>query len=300
MFIAETKGCLLQAALFFIPLRFFLEGFRIHLKQHMFSFFIEYKSAQIHCLQWGNGKELLICFHGFGENAASFQYLATTLTEKYTVIAIDLPLHGQTVWDKEITCKPEDVLNVIYKLPGLEERSFSLAGYSMGGRVALAVYQQIPQRVQQLILLAPDGIKVNGWYWLATQTKMGNNLFRYCMKDPRLFFGVTGTLKSLGIINTGVYNYVQKHLQEPEMRSRLYAIWTLMRKIRPDIRAVQSLINIHQTRVVLLYGKYDHIIRFATGERFKKEIDAFCHLHVLNCGHRMLHQKNISAIAALL
>ncbi|HEX5023800.1 MAG TPA: alpha/beta hydrolase [Agriterribacter sp.] len=266
----------------------------------MSTFFVAYKNSQVHCIQWGKGNEWLICFHGFGENAESFQHLATALAEKYTVIAIDLPLHGQTVWNEEMTCTPEDIMNIIYKLPGLEDCSFSLAGYSMGGRVALAVYQQMPQRIQQLILLAPDGIKVNGWYWLATQTAMGNRLFRYCMKDPWLFFGVTSTLKSLGIINIGVYNYVQKHLQESEMRSRLYAIWTLMRKIRPDIPVVQSLINVNQTPVILLYGKNDNIIRFATGERFKKGIDAFCHLHVLHCGHRMLHEKNTSTIAALL
>lgn len=266
----------------------------------MSTFFVAYKNSQVHVLQWGHGNELLICFHGFGENAESFRHLAKALTEKYTVVAIDLPLHGQTVWNEEMICTPEDILNIIYKLPKLEDRSFSIAGYSMGARVALSVYQLIPQRVQQLVLLAPDGIKMNGWYWLATQTTTGNKLFRYCMKDPRLFFGVTSKLKALNIINMGVYNYVQKHLREPEMRSRLYAIWTLMRKIRPDIPVVQSLVKTHQTSVILLYGKYDHIIRFATGERFKKEVDAFCHLHVLHCGHRMLHEKNTGAIAALL
>lgn len=264
------------------------------------SFFIPYKNSQIHCLQWGAGEKLLLCLHGFGEDAGSFMSLALQLQHQYTIIAMDLPLHGQTTWNEGLLCTTADIIDMIDKVPALHNRNFSLAGFSMGGRVALAVYEQIPERVQQLVLLAPDGLKINFWYWLATQTAAGNRLFRYLMKKPAPFFAVTGMLKSMHMINMGVYHYVTQYLKQEGMRNRLYNIWTAMRKIRPRPAIIQSLIRKHKTPVVFIYGRYDRVIRYTSGLAFKKRAGDHCTLHILPCGHRILQEKNTAAIAALL
>jgi pimeloyl-ACP methyl ester carboxylesterase len=266
----------------------------------MSSFFIPYKSSQIHCSQWGTGEKPLLCFHGFGENADSFTSLARQLGDTYTIIAIDLPLHGKTVWNEGMMCTTEDIVSIINNIPALYNHRFSLAGYSMGGRVALSVYEQIPQRIQQLILLAPDGLKINFWYWLATQTALGNRLFKYFMKKPGIFFTVTKALKRTGMINTGVYTYVHQYLNQEDKRIQLYTIWTTMRKLRPAVKNIKALIQKNKTPVFLIYGRYDRVIRHTTGSAFKKGMEDICILHILPCGHRILHEKNTAAIAALL
>ena len=266
----------------------------------MLSFFIPYKSSQIHCLQWGTGERPLLCFHGFGETADSFMALARQIENNYTIIAIDLPLHGKTVWNEGMICAAADIIHIINNIPGLRNNSFSIAGYSMGGRIALSVYEQIPQRIQQLILLAPDGLKMNFWYWLATQTALGNRLFKYFMKKPGAFFAVTQTLKSTGMINMGVYNYVRQYLNQEGKRTQLYMIWTTMRKLKPEVSIIKTLIPKNNTPVFLVYGRYDRIIQHTTGSHFKKDIEECCTLHILPCGHRILQEKNTAAIAALL
>ena len=266
----------------------------------MSSSFIPYKNSQIHCLQWGTGEKTLLCFHGFGENADSFIPLARQLGDTYTIVAIDLPLHGKTVWNEGMMCTTEDIISIIDNIPVLHKRSFSLAGYSMGGRVALSVYELIPQRIQQLILLAPDGLKINFWYWLATQTALGNRLFKYFMKKPGIFFTVTKALKSTGMINIGVYNYVHQYLNQEDKRIQLYTIWTTMRKLRPAAKNIKALIQKNNTHLLLIYGRYDRVIRHTTGSHFKKGMERFCTLHILPCGHRILHEKNTAAITALL
>lgn len=266
----------------------------------MLSFFISYKSSQIHCLQWGTGEKPLLCFHGFGENAGSFLPLSRHLSHAYTIIAIDLPLHGKTVWNEGMICTTEDIINIIDNIPRLYEKRFFLAGYSMGGRIALSVYEHMPQRIQQLILLAPDGLKVNFWYWLATQTIPGNRLFRHFMKKPGFFFNTTKALNRAGLINTGVYNYVRQHLGGGEKRTQLYTAWTTMRKIRPVVKNIKALIQKNKTPLLLIYGRYDRVIRHTTGSSFKKGMEDLCTLHILPCGHRILNEKNTAAIAALL
>lgn len=266
----------------------------------MLSFFIPYKSSQIHCLQWGTGEKILLCFHGFGETADSFIPIARQVENKYTIIAVDLPLHGKTVWKEGMTFTIENLVAIIDAIPVMHKRSFLVMGYSMGGRIALHLYQLIPQRIRQLILLAPDGLKINFWYRLATQTIWGNRLFKYFMKKPGIFFRVTKALKSTGMINIGVYNYVHQYLNQEDKRMQLYTIWTTMRKLKPRVKMIQSLIPKNNTPVLLIYGRYDRIIRHTTGSHFKKGIEDYCTVHILPCGHRILHEKNTAAIAALL
>ncbi len=262
--------------------------------------FVAYKGSSLHYCLWGTGNKLLLCLHGFGETAQSFRVLQPFLCGEYTMIALDLPLHGETLWGDTLLFTVEDMAAVIDHIPVMHKRNFSLMGYSMGGRTALQLYQYLPGRVEGLILIAPDGIKINIWYRFATQNKLGNIIFKYVMRNPRFFFWVTGVLRKAGMINTGVYKYVHVHLKSAGMRMQLYNIWTTMRRIKPDIRLIRSLIRAHETKIVLIYGRFDRVIRYTTGEQFRSGIENFCALHILDAGHRLLTEKNAAVIATLL
>lgn len=266
----------------------------------MQSSFVSFRNSAIHYIKIGMGENILICLHGFAESAESFIPLAEHLTNKYTIIMLDMPLHGKTIWKEVLAFTGDELAEIINKIPGVENRNFSLLGYSMGGRIALQLYQVIPQKIKKLILIAPDGIIINPWYRLATQTSAGNTLFYWVMKNPGGFFAVTTALKKLSLINMGVYKYVHQHLKTSGMRERLYNIWTTMRKMKPDIQAIKKLIITCKTPVVLIYGRYDKVIRYTTGEKFRTGIEAFSSLYILNCGHRILHEKNVEEIAGKL
>ncbi|MFT3749325.1 MAG: alpha/beta hydrolase [Agriterribacter sp.] len=266
----------------------------------MQSSFVSFRNSNIHYTTTGTGEKILICLHGFAESAESFISLAEHLTNKYTIVMPDMPLHGKTVWKEALAFTADELAQIISAIPEVESRSFSVLGYSMGGRLALQLYQAIPHKIEKLILMAPDGIIINPWYRLATQTSAGNRLFYWAMKKPGGFFATTIALKKLSLINTGVYKYVHQHLKTSDMRKRLYNIWTTMRKMKPDIQAVKKLIITCKTPVILMYGRYDKVIRFTTGEKFMTGIEAFCTLKILDCGHRLLHEKNVAAIAAVL
>jgi pimeloyl-ACP methyl ester carboxylesterase len=262
--------------------------------------FVAYKSSSLHYCLWGTGDKLLLCLHGFGEAAQSFRVLEPFLRREYTVIALDLPLHGETLWRDALLFTVEDLTAVIDLIPVIYGQNFSLMGYSMGGRAALQLYQHLPGRIGEMILVAPDGIKINIWYRFATQNKLGNMIFKYVMDNPGFFFWITRILRKGGMINTGVYKYVHIHLQNADMRMQLYDIWTTMRRMKPDIRQVRSLIKANKTKVVLIYGRFDRVIRYTTGEQFRSGIESFCDLHILDAGHRLLTEKNAAAIATLL
>lgn len=88
--------------------------------------------------------------HGFGGTGASWDAVRAQLpAETYRPLAPDLPGHGTASARRPCTIEA----CVDYVLALAPDR-FALAGYSMGGRVALALAARAPERVTALGLVA--------------------------------------------------------------------------------------------------------------------------------------------------
>lgn len=265
--------------------------------------FILYQNAKICYKKWGNGQDTVICLHGFGENSDSFNFLIPQ-KQDMTMIAPDLPLHGITQWDNTNTISIKTIYEIIEQLLLKENRTdqkITLLGFSMGGRIALHLTEAYPERIKKLVLIAPDGLKMNFWYAVATQTLLGNRFFKWVMEHPNPFIKLMKVMDKNNWINKGVAKFSLQFLQEKKVRQQLYTIWTGYRKIKPNLPAIKDHIKEHQIPVTLLYGKYDKIISYKTGEKFVKDIDSnYCTLLVINDGHQILTAKNSSLILSLL
>ncbi len=267
---------------------------------------IKYKNSTIHVDGFGEGKQLVICFHGYGEAASSFHFMANYAGSEFRFYAVDLPFHGQTLW-MEDDFTPNDLLNIISAIKNLhllanqdkggkEDDQIILMGFSLGGRVCLSAFEQKPENFKKIILLAPDGLKLNAWYWLATQTMMGNRLFSFTMKQPTWFFKFLKMMNRAKWINQSIYKFVHFYIEDENVRHQLYQRWTSLRKIKPDLSMIKQKIRVQKTPVRLIYGKYDRIILPVRGEKFCKGIEPFCTLKVIRSGHQVLHEKHSEEI----
>ena len=247
---------------------------------------LEYGSVV--CYRWGTGPEVIIALHGFGEQASSFAHWGASVPDGFSLYAPDLPLHGESTWREDVPFTNDHLHELFRRITG---ENFILCGYSMGGRLCLSYIQAWPERVDRLVLLAPDGLKVNFWYWLASQTRGGNDLFRYTMAHPGWFLGGVRILGALRLINRGVVKYVQRHLGKPENRRALYHIWTCMRTFRPDLETVRSRIRDQGIPVRLVFGRFDRIIQTSQGQRFQQGAPDQCQLLELSAGHQLLTRE---------
>lgn len=254
------------------------------------------------CIQYsccGTGPKLLFCFHGYGESANSFAFLEHALGKDYTLVAIDLPFHGQTDWREGLFFDPRDLLTLLEeitaRLPG-RERPWTLLGYSMGGRVALHLLQLAPQNIDKLVLFAPDGLQMNPWYWLATQTGPGNRLFRFTMAHPAWFFFLLRAGNALKCVNPGIYKFTIRYIDDIKVRQDLYARWTTMRGFRPKLPVIRDIIRSRNISIRLVFGHYDRIIRAERGERFRRGIESHSTLRILPTGHQLLQPGNLEII----
>lgn len=292
---------------------------------------LTFRQSRISYYRWGKGPRLLLCFHGYGESAPGFSFLEDFLGDAFTILAIDLPFHGQTDW-KEAPLTPTTLLTIIDEIlagsptvapvaagppavtasisgeltpekgaPALvESLGWWLMGYSMGGRIALSLLEHAPERIDRLILLAPDGLVVNPWYWLATQTRPGRQLFKWTIYHPGWFFLVLRMGNKLGLVNPSVYKFVANYVDNKEIRSALYTRWTGLRLFKPRLAVIKNIIRTRQLPVQLLYGKFDRIIRVERGEQFRKGIEPWCELTVIPAGHQLLKKDHIQALLCAL
>ena len=91
----------------------------------------------------------LVLLHGFTQTGASWDGVVRELAGRYRALAPDL---GAGPWEAELD-----------RLEAVAPPAFTLAGYSMGGRLALALALRIPERVQRLVLVsASPGLSDEG------------------------------------------------------------------------------------------------------------------------------------------
>lgn len=255
-----------------------------------------YKNSAIAYYRFGSGPKTAVCFHGYGESAALFGFLDKYAGNQYTFYSIDLPFHGQTGWKDGLLFTYADLLQIVLEITGEGSSKLTLLGFSLGGRVALSLYQTAPEKIEKLVLLAPDGLKVNFWYWLATQTWMGNKFFGFTMKRPGWFLGLLKLMNKLKLVNASIFKFVNYYIGDAEVRQMLYTRWTTLRTLKPKLSYIKKCISKNQTSVRLIYGKHDRIILSSVGERFKKGIEQHCTLSIIHSGHQVLHEKHIEEI----
>jgi 2-succinyl-6-hydroxy-2,4-cyclohexadiene-1-carboxylate synthase len=100
----------------------------------------------------------LVLLHGFTNTGASWDEVAAALAERYRPLAPDIRGHGGAS-----SRRPVSLDGVVDDIDALAPGSFELAGYSMGGRLALHIALALPARVRRLILIgASPGIEDAG------------------------------------------------------------------------------------------------------------------------------------------
>jgi 3-oxoadipate enol-lactonase len=97
------------------------------------------------------GSPTMVLLHALGEQAASWDEVATRFATRFRVVALDLRGHGASTWPGaySFTLMRDDVLGV---LDALDLHDLVLVGHSMGGTVAYLVAQAQPGRIARLVV----------------------------------------------------------------------------------------------------------------------------------------------------
>jgi 2-succinyl-6-hydroxy-2,4-cyclohexadiene-1-carboxylate synthase len=90
-----------------------------------------------------------VWLHGFTQTKSTGHQFRSILAGAYEVLTIDLPGHGENA---SVTASLEETADLLADV--LPTEPFILAGYSLGGRVALHMALRHPERLSELVLLS--------------------------------------------------------------------------------------------------------------------------------------------------
>ncbi|PAF18005.1 2-succinyl-6-hydroxy-2,4-cyclohexadiene-1-carboxylate synthase [Terribacillus saccharophilus] len=98
-----------------------------------------------------NASDTLLLFHGFTGTHQTWLPFLESWSEKHHVIAVDMPGHGQTAIQDDLTMNRfTDTVAEFLDQHGITD--VKLLGYSMGGRAALAFACRYPDRISEMLL----------------------------------------------------------------------------------------------------------------------------------------------------
>jgi pimeloyl-ACP methyl ester carboxylesterase len=248
---------------------------------------------------FGNGPNALLAFHGIGQEAQVFEQLTNVVDSQYTIFSIDLPFHGESliIDYQSVKSQEPDIISKNIWTKNLERflvkvgiDRFSVMGYSMGGRFALATVEAFAQRIDSLFLLAPDGITEDPFYVLATRLKLTRKIFRWVAFEQAKFEVLGRFLVKIRLMPASNVRFAQAMLDTPAKQAQVYASWVCFRDFRFDIEHIVQLIQQEQIQLSVFLGRYDKILPL-------KHVNPLCrhfsdkNLIVLNSGHTQLIAK---------
>jgi pimeloyl-ACP methyl ester carboxylesterase len=262
---------------------------------------ILHKGSTLFYTQHGHGPEHLLLFHGFGQDHRAFDSWIEPLAHTHTLYLFDLYYHGQSTWpETDRPVQKEDWQAVIQTiLDAHQVDHFSVAGYSLGARFALAAAETFAAKTRHIFLIAPDGIATNPWYALATSSAAGRILFNSMITRHKRFLSVAGYLQSLRLVHPNLVRFAAYQMSTEEKRSRVYASWVVFRALRFSLQALAARFNAHHISVTMVAGRHDPVIRAEGMPRFLKLLQRH-HLEILDGGHHGLIARSLPFVQAAL
>ncbi|MEA5259910.1 alpha/beta hydrolase [Arcicella aquatica] len=218
---------------------------------------------ELHFQKFGNGQKILLAFHGIGQDFLCFQQFGETFGDTYTTYAFDLPFHGKSLNNHPINgiiTKNiwKDFLNSFLHQNKID--SFSIVGFSMGGRFALATLEAFPEKVENLILIAPDGISEHPIYAFATHFNLTRRLFKYVIFKEDKLLVLTKLFAKMRIVPESSIRFAHRMLDTPRKKKQVFESWTGFRHLKFNMSTLAKIIHSRNIKVSIFTGKYDTIL----------------------------------------
>lgn len=257
---------------------------------------ISYEGSTLIFHRYGNGEKKILLFHGFGQDHRAFQSWIAVLKNDYTLFVFDLFFHGDSMWGNHEVLEKNDWKKIIGTLLTQEKiNAFEIVGFSMGGKFALATLEAFPHQVKKITLLAPDGIKTNFWYSLATYPIAFRHLFKSMINRPQRFKALENFALKVRLIDKSLLRFVESQMNTPEKRERVYYAWVVFRHLKFNMKTIANIINSNKINITLFVGKYDKIITVKNMDLLLNKLDDY-KLGILETGHNGVIQESAKVL----
>ena len=252
-------------------------------------------NAELYYIKAGHGNRNLILFHGFGQDHTALIPFAESIGNEYTCYIVDLYFHGKSIWPNDETPLEKNEWKLIIEsiLTKNNIETFSVVGYSLGAKFALATLEAFPSRIEEVFLIAPDGISTNPWYSLATYPLLLRKAFKSMIDNHDRFTSLGRTLSKIGLVDKGLLRFAEYQMDTVEKRKRVYYSWVVFRHLEFDMKSISELINTYDIDLTVVVGKFDKVIKPEKMNRLLQHVPVH-RFEIIEAGHNHLLGKEVA------
>lgn len=232
-------------------------------------------------------KPVILFLHGFMGSGSDWDETIKYLSSRYHCLTVDLPGHGKTEYDGEILFEETaDIL--IESLDQQKIKQCFLAGYSMGGRLALFLTLRYPQYFRKVVLeSASPGLRTEKereeriLHEEEIVEKLTSGDFSAFLKEwysETLFKGLNKHEKFEQLLKARMKNDPKKLTKSLRLlgTGKQPSLWRELKNA--------------QKSILLLVGELD--TKFQSIARRMKELNSFIQLEMIeNCSHNIHFQQ---------
>jgi pimeloyl-ACP methyl ester carboxylesterase len=253
--------------------------------------------GKAHYHEYGEGDKPMLAFHGYGMTGRQFHVLEKSILQEYHVYGFDHFFHGESKlggWTEQqiITGMPREMVKEYaeewFKKHGRQR--FSLMGYSIGANIALILVEEYADLIDQVILMAPDGLSVYKGFEILLNKPLGRYMFKTVTKSKWLAPSMLKGLKKVKFIDDSLYQIAYNEIDTEQKRQDVYYTLNLIRLLKPDTGKIAQLINQHHIKCKLIFGRYDNLFPMKAALPFIGSIKNV-EVHEVDMGHWLVTKQ---------
>ena len=214
---------------------------------------------------FGNEGKFILCMHGWGGQIDSFKPLIRDLTAeggKARVIGVDFPGHGQSPEPPEVWNVDQFKAQIIALLDEIGAERVDIVAHSFGGRVALLMAAENPERVGRMVLTGCAG--------LLPKRSGGSQVKQAVFGALKAGYESRAVQKLLGKNAEKLTNAIQSHMGSADYRALSGDMRkTFVQVINQDLAWCLPKIK---ASTLLFWGENDTATPLWMGQQMEKEI----------------------------
>jgi pimeloyl-ACP methyl ester carboxylesterase len=251
----------------------------------------EVDGEQIRYFRTGAGPPLLL-LHGLLGGSFCWRRNMQALSLRHTVLAIDLPGHGESDAPGHLNCSmPAQAHRVSSLLERLELEEVDVVGCSWGGAIAMFLAAQ-STKVRSLVLAAP----VNPWSNFGAgrirflSGSMGETLLRVVWPVSRPLYRIA-LARMYGDSRRMSPGTVKGYASMIMRAGRMNNILNTLRSWEKDVNALRAAVPRITARSLLIWGTRDSAVDIGSAEALKRALPD-CQLKVIEgAGHLPFEER---------
>jgi pimeloyl-ACP methyl ester carboxylesterase len=253
--------------------------------------------GRAHYHEYGSGSKPMLAFHGYGMTGRQFHVLERSILQEYHIYGFDHFFHGESKlsgWtETQITTgMPRKMVREYaeewFKVHGRQR--FSVMGYSIGANIALILVEEYADLIDEVILMAPDGLAVYKGFQILLHKPWGRYMFKTATKSKWLAPSILKVLKKANFIDDSLYQIAYNEIDTEQKRQDVYYTLNLIRLLKPDAAKTAQLIDQYHIKCRLIFGKYDNLFPMKAALPFIQTLKN-AEVHEVDMGHWLVTKQ---------